>query len=146
MLWQPRSWSPSIIAEHHRRQLLRLHLTPRRELADVVVLAEHAAEVAHGEEDRAAALRAAQAVLLAEVREGRAHLGPAPDAADLGLVGQPVHLAVPGADPAAGELRHGLRGATGELAGREVEVGGAEVGSGVDEVGREGGGHASPEV
>src|SRR5215218_7963929 len=86
--------------EHHLseplgRDELALHL-PR----DVVVLAEDAAEVAPGEEDRPRAAPAAKAVLLAEVREVGGDVGPAVDLAaaradDAALTEQLVRLGRP---------------------------------------------------
>src|SRR5215211_5067401 len=87
--------------EHHLseplgRDELALHL-PR----DVVVLAEDAAEVAPGEEDRPRAAPAAKAVLLAEVREVGGDDRLPPDRAEAGDVGPAVDLAAARADDAA---------------------------------------------
>ena len=65
-----------------------------------MVLAEDAAQIAAGEEDRARAPLAAKAVLLAEVRKvGRDHR-VTPDAAETGMVGEAVDLALAGTDHA----------------------------------------------
>jgi hypothetical protein len=87
--------------EHHLgeplgRDELTAHL-PR----DVVVLAEDAAEVAAGEEDRPRAASAAQAVLLAEVREVRGDDGVPADRTETGHVRPPVDLAAARTDDAA---------------------------------------------
>jgi len=73
-------------------------------LADVPVLTEDAAQVAHPEEDRSAAVPAAQAVLLAEVREGGGDDGEAPRAARPPLVAEAVRTTVARTRPAVGEL------------------------------------------
>ena len=54
--------------DHHRRQLGASNLASFVALADVVILAEDAAQVAAGQKDRAAAAAAGQGALLAEVR------------------------------------------------------------------------------
>jgi hypothetical protein len=87
--------------EHHLGQPfghdgLALHLP-----GDVVVLAEDAAEVAPGEEDRPRAAPAAQAVLLAEMREVGGDDRLPPDRAEAGDVGAAVDLAAAWADEAA---------------------------------------------
>jgi hypothetical protein len=68
MLWQPRCCNES----YHRRDVRsrRPRFRTRLDLlADVVVLAEHAAQVAVAEEDRARPVPAAQTVFFAEMRE-----------------------------------------------------------------------------
>ena len=70
--------------QHHRGQLPRGHRLTVRLPGDAGVLAEHAPQVAAGEEDRARTVPAAQAVLLTEMREmrsGRDH-GISPAIAD----------------------------------------------------------------
>jgi hypothetical protein len=79
--------------EHHPcepldRRLLALHLP-----GDVEVLTKRAAQITSAEEDRPGAAPAAQAVLLAEVREVRGHHRPPSDAAESALVGQAIDLA-----------------------------------------------------
>src|SRR5439155_1719965 len=69
--------APALELEHRLRQLLGTHLPALTHLAQLPVLAEHAAQVAEREEDRARAVPAAETVLLAEVREGRGHPGVA---------------------------------------------------------------------
>src|SRR5439155_6184547 len=96
-------------------------------LADVVVLAEDAAEVAVAEEDGAGAVPAPEAVLFAEVGEGAGDHGVAAGLARGPLVGQPVDPAIAGADPAVGQSRDGAADAFPELAGGELEVGGDEI-------------------
>src|SRR5918992_1987482 len=66
--------------EHHAGQALAGDLLALDLPADVEVLAEDAAQVAAAEEDRARAAPAAQAVLLAEVREVGRHHRPSADA------------------------------------------------------------------
>ena len=90
-----------------------------------MVLAEDAAQVAAAEEDRARAARAAQAVLLAEVREVRGDDGVAAHPAQPGLIVEPVHPAQARADTAAIlQQRQRPPGALAKLAGRvEGEIG-----------------------
>jgi hypothetical protein len=90
-----------------------------------VVLAEHAAEVAAAEEDRAGAAPAAQAVLLPKGREVRRDDRQPPHAAESGLIAEPVDLAQARADATAIlEQRERAMGAVVELAGRvERKVG-----------------------
>ena len=87
-----------------------------------MVLAEDAAEVAAGEEDRPRAAPAAEAVLLAEVREvGGDHRVP-PDRAETGDVGSTVDLAAARADEAAlAEQLVGLDRPALELGARELD-------------------------
>jgi uncharacterized protein (DUF1800 family) len=87
--------------EHHVREPLRSRALAPQLPRDVVVLAEHAAQVAAAEEDRSRAAATAQAVLLAEVREVRSDDGVTPDAAQPRPVGEPVDLAQARADQAA---------------------------------------------
>ena len=87
--------------EHHLREPLGCDELALNFPRDVVVLAEDAPEVAAREEDRPRTVPAAEAVLLAEVREvGRDHRVP-PDRAQTGDVGPAVDLAAARADDAA---------------------------------------------
>jgi hypothetical protein len=100
--------------QHHLGQARRGHPLALDLPGDVVVLAEHTAQVAAGEEDRARAVPAAQAVLLPEVREVGGDHGLAADGAQPRVVGQAVHLAQPRADltalnPEQGERLPGAR-------------------------------------
>jgi hypothetical protein len=76
--------------QHHRGELARRELGAGGALADVGVLAEHAPQVAAGEEHRARPAPAAEHLLLAEVRERAGHVGVAADAAGADLVGEAV--------------------------------------------------------
>jgi hypothetical protein len=87
--------------QHHPGKPSRAHALASHFPRDVVVLAEHAAEVAAAEEDGAGAPAAAETVLLAEVREVRRHDGVAPDRAEPLYVRATIHLATAGADHAA---------------------------------------------
>jgi hypothetical protein len=87
--------------EHHLCEPRRRdELAPHRP-RDVVVLAKDATEVASREEDRPRAAPAAQAVLLAEVREVGGDDGMPTDRAQTGDVGAAVDLAPARADDAA---------------------------------------------
>jgi hypothetical protein len=68
------------------------------QLADLVVLAEDAAQITAGEEDRAAAAPAAQAVFLAAVGKEAGDDGVAANPADGPLVLQPVNATITRAD------------------------------------------------
>src|SRR5215218_7137836 len=120
MLWQPRAWRASIIwAQAGRGHPLALDLP-----GDVVVLAEHTAQVAAGEEDRPRAVPAPQAVLLPEMRKGGGDHGLAADGAQPLVVGQTVHLAQPRADPTAllPKQGEGLPGSHGQLVGAQPQI------------------------
>src|SRR5690348_5823193 len=67
---------------------------------DAEVLAEHAPQVAAGEEDRARAVLAAQAILLTEMREMRGDDRLPADRAQAALIGEAVDLAQLRADTA----------------------------------------------
>ena len=97
MLWQPRG----LEGQHHLGQAGRGHPLASDLPGDVVVLAEHTAQVAAGEEDRARAVPTPQAVLLPEVWEVGGDHGLAADGAQPLVVGQAVHLAQPRADATA---------------------------------------------
>jgi hypothetical protein len=93
-------------------------------LADVPVLTEDAAQIAQAEEDGSAALPAAQAVLLTEVREGGAHDGVAAGVADAPLILQAVDAAIARTSAAVPELGQSRLDLLGEAAlprGREVD-------------------------
>ena len=64
--------------EHHPCESLRLRFHAVAVLADLEVLAEHALQIAHREKDRAAAVPAAQAILLTEMRKVARHPGVPP--------------------------------------------------------------------
>src|SRR5215218_6758660 len=121
MLWQPRAWRASIIwAQAGRGHPLALDLP-----GDVVVLAEHTAQVAAGEEDRPRAVPAPQAVLLPEMgKVGRDH-GLAADGAQPIVVGQTVHLAQPRANRTAllPQQRQRLSGARFQLVDAQPQIG-----------------------
>ena len=75
MLWQP----GRLQLEHHGGDLVRLGELPGVGLADVVVLAELAVQVAAAEEDRARSCPAAQRVFLAHVGDhGCSHVPISP--------------------------------------------------------------------
>jgi hypothetical protein len=116
--------------QHHLRQpggsdLLSPHLP-----GDVVVLAEHAPQVAAGEEDGPGPLPAAEAVLLSEVRKVGADYRPSPDRAQPSVVGQPVDLAQARTDRASisAELPDGLRGPRRDLPNSQRQVRGGRIG------------------
>jgi hypothetical protein len=92
-----------------------------------VVLAEHAAQVAAGEEDGARAVPSPQAVLLAEVREVRRNNSRAPDPTQAFDVMQPVNPAQPRADtaPVGTEQNPGLHGPPRDLVDAEADIRGA---------------------
>jgi hypothetical protein len=92
-----------------------------------VVLAEHAAQVAAGEEDRARAVPPPQAVLLAKVREVRRNNSRAPDLTQALDVMQPVNPAQPRAHtaPVGTEQNPGLRSPPRDLVDAEADVRGA---------------------
>ena len=76
--------------EHHPCQSCRPGLGKVAALADVVILAEDAAQVALGEEDRSAAAPAAQWIFLAVVGEEAAHARISADLAGARLPGETV--------------------------------------------------------
>jgi len=86
-------------AEHHRGQPPRGHRLAAYLPGDVEVLAEHAPQVAAGEEDRARAVVSAQAILLAEMREMRGDHGLPADRAQAALIGEPSTLHIRGQTP-----------------------------------------------
>ena len=97
-------------------------------LGDVPVLAEHAAQVAQPKEDRAGAVPATQAVLLAEVREGAGDDRVSARVAHARDVLEPVHVTVARTGAAVLELAQGGPDAPLELAAAvEREIGRFEV-------------------
>lgn len=111
--------------EHDVDQPLGGHGRAALVLADVEVLAEDAAQVALGEENRAAAAPSAQAVLLTQVREVTADAGLASGAAGSGFTRQPVDAALARAGLAGLQPRDGLRRPALKFAAvMEAEIGG----------------------
>ena len=100
--------------QHHRRDLARtvpaLDVRPDV-LADVVVLAENAPQIAVAEEDRPRAVPISQTVLFAEMREEAGDQCVAARLARRPALLEAVHAAVARADAAIGERRHRLPGA-----------------------------------
>ena len=113
MLWQPNSCKRSIMVG----QLLGGDRPPLPLPTDVEVLAEHAAEVALAEEDRAGAVPAPQAILLAMMGKGTADDRQPPSAAvgSRAVVLAPVGMALARADGAVGQGVDRLAGAAGKL-------------------------------
>src|SRR6185437_15384081 len=113
--------------QHHLRQPLRGNPLPAHLPGDVVVLAEHAAQVAAGEEDRARAIPPPQAVLLAEMREMRCNDSRPPDPTQAFDVMQPVDPAQPRADTASvgTEQNPGLHSPPRDLVDAEADIRGA---------------------
>src|SRR2546422_8355370 len=99
----------SLQRQHHAGDVLRRRSARRRSrfdrLADVVVLAEHASQVAVREEDGARSVPAAQTILLAEVRERAADDGVAAGFAGGPAILESVHTAVARTRAAVGERR-----------------------------------------
>jgi len=93
--------------KHHLGQVAGRCLRPNARLADVVILTEDAAQVAHREEDSAAAFDAAEAVLFTEMGEIAGHQGEATCFADGRFICQAVDVAVPRTDPALGQTGDG---------------------------------------
>ena len=88
-------------------------------LADVVVLAEHAAQIAVREEDRARPVPSAKAVFLAEMRERAADDRVAAGLARGPAILEPIDTAVARACAAVGERRQGALDAS---SGRETNM------------------------
>src|SRR5574337_406668 len=86
--------------QHHPREFVGPDLSPCALLAEIEVLAEDAAEVAPGEEYRAASVPPPKTTLLAKMGKITPHSCISAGSADLGLVRQTIDLAVPGTDPA----------------------------------------------
>src|SRR4029434_1935338 len=74
------------------------------------ILAEHAAQIAPAEKDRPRPVPAAQAILLAKMRERARHSRLPPALAHADLVVEPVNLAIPRANAARPQRFHGLPG------------------------------------
>jgi len=110
--------------QHHRGQPPRGHRLAVKLPGDVEVLAEHAPQVAAGEEDRARAVLAAQAILLTEMREMRGDDRLPADRAQAALIGEPVDLAQPRANPAPVRPEQPERqlGAGGDLPSARAQV------------------------
>ena len=85
--------------EHHRGQFLRFDFLPVAQLADVVVLAELAVEVAPGEEDGAGATPPSQWVLFPQVGVVTGDDGPHAGLTRTGTL-VAVHAALPAAEVA----------------------------------------------
>jgi hypothetical protein len=79
------------------------HLFPRTQMTDVVVLAEHAAQVAPGEENGSAPMLSDQGPLLTEMGAEAGYHGKLSDPADTFLSFQPVHVAMPRTEGAVPE-------------------------------------------
>jgi hypothetical protein len=86
-------------------------------LADSEVLAKDAAQVAAGKKDRAAAVPATQAILLAEAGEGAVDQGIAAGLPGGRLIGQPIHATKAWAEAASFKGAHG-GGPAADLDGR----------------------------
>ncbi len=98
-------------AEHHAGQLFGLHLLPHANLADLVILAVLAGQVAPGEKDGARSTPAHQGGLLAKVRTIAGDNGPLAGVAAGALCAQAaIHAALAGAQIAGFQagvcLRH----------------------------------------
>jgi hypothetical protein len=102
-------------AEHQAGKVGGSDLASHGRLADVAVLAEHAAQIAARHEDRPGAMPPAQHVLLAEVRKCRGDPGVAADTARAHLIRQPVNIAAGArADVAGSQFVEGLLDALAE--------------------------------
>jgi hypothetical protein len=111
--------SSALKFEHHFGQLVCRCAGAVREMADVVVLAENAAEIAAGKKDRSRAVRAHKWGFFSEVRPVTGQDGLAPGATVAEFVFEPVGPAVTRAEVAAFELRDRFSGSLGYLFGRE---------------------------
>src|SRR6516225_7342571 len=76
---------------HQSCQIPGVQFSAVTDLADLKILAEDAAQIAPGEEDRSRALPAAKHILLAEMRKSARHSRMPADFADAELIGSPVH-------------------------------------------------------
>jgi hypothetical protein len=101
-------------------------------LADVIILAKAATEVAASEKDGAGTALADQRRFLAEVRAIAGYPGQKSNAAATGLTGQPVDLAAAGAQSAAGQHLPGTVGALTEQATGIEGMGGDGHGKSLD--------------
>ena len=111
MLWQPLRCSVSIMPG----QCLGGDLLPLIELADIVVLAEDAGEVAAGEEDGAGARAAYEGRLLPEMGRIAVDPGLPANPAKAALILKAVDFAAAGADVARLQAGHGRAGARFEI-------------------------------
>src|ERR1019366_2662887 len=91
-------------AQHHPGQFFRFRGAAFSPPADLVILAEDAAQVAPAEEDRPRTTVAAQAALFAEVGKIAADDRVTSGSADFRLVLDAVHVAVAWAQDAVGQL------------------------------------------
>jgi hypothetical protein len=96
--------------EHDGGKLSRLDLGAFPQVADIIILAKSAKEIAGAEEDGPRAVRAHQRRFLPVVRAETRHGGPAPRLAYTLLALEAVDLAVPGAQPACAKTLDGLAG------------------------------------
>ena len=90
MLWQP----ISLQIEHDLREFGCADFDPFAELAGLEILAEHAAQVAPAEKDRARPIPAAQTIFFAEMRKGAGDAREPSALADPDLVVEAVDLAI----------------------------------------------------
>jgi hypothetical protein len=97
--------------KHDSGKFSRFDLSTFPQVADIIILAKSAKEIAGAEEDGSRAVRAHQRrflpVVSSEARDGRL----APRLADALLTLQAVHPAVPRSEPALPEALDGLAGA-----------------------------------
>ena len=111
--------------EHHGRQIFGFDFVPGVGLADVVVLAKLALQVAADEENRPGAAPAPQGVFLAQMWPVAADPGPFPRAADSQFTRAAIHQAFPRAYIAGCQMLIGLSDALAKFPGAEEwEVGG----------------------
>jgi len=82
--------------DHHSSQLLTAHRPPHASVADIGVLAEPAAQVAPGEEDRSAPMPARDRRLLAMMRVGGTHDRLLTDTTEGEMPMGSIHPACPG--------------------------------------------------
>jgi len=109
-------------------QLLRRQLKPCGALADLVVLAEDAAQVAAREEDRPRSGPAAQGRLLALVRTEGSDAGEEAGSAEAQMLAA-IHAAMPGAQVARFQVAARLDGARVKLArSQQAQIGWLERG------------------
>src|SRR5262245_22779688 len=94
--------------KHHRCQHFRRSQNASLELADVVVLAENAAQITHAEENGSGSFPTTQAVFLPMVGKMAGNSRVAASLAYRGLVRNTVHLAVPRTYTAFAERSYGL--------------------------------------
>ncbi|MFO7605651.1 MAG: hypothetical protein R6W72_05065 [Desulfurivibrionaceae bacterium] len=117
--------------DHHPGQLRGGRLVARAEVAELIVLAEDAAEVAVAEKDGPRAGPADQNRFFPEVRGKARNPCQPPGPADPFPVGQPVDPAVTGAEPAIFQTGQGPGNPVAKLFRFvKFQVGGGEAGSG----------------